>query len=167
MSDAQPSAPKAKRKHDEHSPPIMPLPTKGHDEDLIDMTAMVDIVFFILIFFLVTSCQAISAVIDLPHPKAIDEGKKTVTAAQIQADPNAINIKIEDDNSILVDDDEVEGEDALWLTLKQLAAERSSPPVMIIGSPDATHGTAVKVLDACASARLSNVQFFVPERGDD
>jgi biopolymer transport protein ExbD len=147
---------------------MMPLPKAHHDQDLIDMTAMVDIVFFLLIFFLVTSLQAVQAVINLPQPEAIDDSKnKVVSAAQIQADPNAVTIKIEDDNSILVDDDEVEGEDALWLTLKQIAAERSSPPILIIGSPDATHGTAVKVLDACASARLDNVRFFVPERDDD
>ena len=39
-------------------------------KDLIDMTAMVDIVFFLLIFFLVTSMQSIEAVINLPSPQA-------------------------------------------------------------------------------------------------
>src|SRR5262245_17943939 len=41
-----------------------------HPEDLIDMTAMVDIVFFLLIFFMVTSMQAIESVIGLPTPQA-------------------------------------------------------------------------------------------------
>ena len=37
------------------------------------MTAMVDIVFFLLIFFLVTSMQSIEAVINLPAPAAAGE----------------------------------------------------------------------------------------------
>src|SRR5262245_62038029 len=50
--------------------PILALPpAKGH-EDLIDMTAMVDIVFFLLIFFLVTTLQAALAVMNLPTPQA-------------------------------------------------------------------------------------------------
>ena len=42
-------------------------------EDLIDMTAMVDIVFFLLIFFLVTSMQSIEAVISIARAGAAGE----------------------------------------------------------------------------------------------
>ena len=42
-------------------PPIV-LPNRKHPEDLIDMTAMVDIVFFLLIFFLSSSCSSSSIV---------------------------------------------------------------------------------------------------------
>ncbi len=37
-------------------------------EDLVDMTAMVDIVFFVLIFFMVTSMQGVFSSISLPAP---------------------------------------------------------------------------------------------------
>jgi biopolymer transport protein ExbD len=146
--------------------PLMPLPKPGHDEDLIDMTAMVDIVFFLLIFFLTTSFQAMQAVINLPTPEAIDDSGKAAATAQIQTDPNAIMIKIEEDNTILVDEEEMDNDDVLVLTLKQTAADRASPSALIIGNPDATHGTAVRVLDACASARIENVRFFVPQPAD-
>ena len=42
----------------------------AHSENLVDMTAMVDIVFFLLIFFLVTSLQSLESVINLPSPQA-------------------------------------------------------------------------------------------------
>ena len=45
------------------------MPSTGKHEDLIDMTAMVDIVFFLLIFFLVTSMQSLESVINLPAPQ--------------------------------------------------------------------------------------------------
>ena len=50
-------------------PPLIP-PHRPHPDDLIDMTAMVDIVFFLLIFFLVTSLQALESVMNLPTAKA-------------------------------------------------------------------------------------------------
>src|SRR5438876_11737359 len=52
----------------EESGPAIAVPSSklaGY-EDLIDMTAMVDIVFFILIFFLVTSMQEIMASLETP-----------------------------------------------------------------------------------------------------
>lgn len=144
-------------------------PTKpAHDEDLIDMTAMVDIVFFLLIFFLVTSFQAVQAVLNLPKPEALASDKTKAAATQVQNDPNALRIKIEEDDSILVDDEEVFGEEALWLSLKQIRDERSPEmSVVVIGSPDASHGAAVKVLDACASAKLTNVRFLVEESAEE
>src|SRR5438876_196830 len=41
--------------------PLLLMPHRTQHRDLIDMTAMVDIVFFLLIFFLVTSMQSIEA----------------------------------------------------------------------------------------------------------
>jgi DNA-directed RNA polymerase subunit RPC12/RpoP len=49
--------------------PLLLLPKRAEHKDLIDMTAMVDIVFFLLIFFLVTSMQSLEAVIELPARK--------------------------------------------------------------------------------------------------
>ena len=37
-------------------------------EDLVDMTAMVDIVFFVLIFFMVTSMEGVYSSINMPSP---------------------------------------------------------------------------------------------------
>lgn len=139
----------------------------AHEEDLIDMTAMVDIVFFLLIFFLVTSFQAVQAVLNLPKPETLASDQSKASATQVQSDPNALQIKIEEDDSVLVDDEQVFGEEALWLSLKQIRDERSPDmSVVIIGSPDASHGAAVKVLDACASAKLINVRFLVEESAE-
>src|ERR1700741_194264 len=49
--------------------PLLLFPKRNEHGDLIDMTAMVDIVFFLLIFFMVTSMQALEAVINLPTPQ--------------------------------------------------------------------------------------------------
>ena len=48
--------------------PLSRPSTKINQEELIDMTAMVDIVFFLLIFFLVTSMSTILSSAPLPRP---------------------------------------------------------------------------------------------------
>jgi DNA-directed RNA polymerase subunit RPC12/RpoP len=53
-----------RRKATDH--PLLLMGRRPEHKDLIDMTAMVDIVFFLLIFFLVTSMQSIEAVIGIP-----------------------------------------------------------------------------------------------------
>src|SRR4051812_39131856 len=48
---------------------LLPAVTKhAENEEMIDMTAMVDIVFFLLIFFMVTSYNSQQASIEMPAP---------------------------------------------------------------------------------------------------
>ena len=78
--------------------PLLPAPNP-HAEDLIDMTAMVDIVFFLLIFFLVTSLQALESVMNLPTPQSGEPGVSTgKSVAELENDPNFITVRIEDDD---------------------------------------------------------------------
>src|SRR5437660_1336844 len=73
--------------------PLLLMPRRTQHKDLIDMTAMVDIVFFLLIFFLVTSMQSIEAVINLPAPQP-----PASAADSVQAVPDPSN----DSNFVIV-----------------------------------------------------------------
>jgi biopolymer transport protein ExbD len=142
---------------------MFPPSKRGHEEDLIDMTAMVDIVFFLLIFFLVTSMQAVAAVLDMPKPEQAASSQAVAqNAERLRSDPGAILVKIDADDSIWIDDDTVFGDSALREALERARDDREAdPPVLVIGSPDASHGAAVRVLDACASSKLTNVRFLI------
>ncbi len=52
----------------------------GKYEDLVDMTAMVDIVFFLLIFFMITTASGFLSCIAMPPPK--QDGSATPRAAR-------------------------------------------------------------------------------------
>jgi biopolymer transport protein ExbD len=147
--------------------PLLLMPThKGHPEDLIDMTAMVDIVFFLLIFFLVTSMQALESVIGLPVPQS-DAPSGVQTASSIANDPNYVTVTIDDDDSVWVEGDEAIGEQDLRSKLR--AAREKDPDcrgLMVNGSPDASHGTFVMVIDAGADAGLPELLFAVPNLRD-
>jgi biopolymer transport protein ExbD len=150
----------------EESPLISPH--RAHSEDLIDMTAMVDIVFFLLIFFLVTSLQALEAVMDLPTPQQTAEtGSKVRSIADYENDPNYIIVQIEDDDSIWVEDIQVFNDQDLRSRLRAARTEGERPrSLLVIGDADASHSAAVRVFDAGAGARVSGISLLVQEQSD-
>jgi len=157
----------ADRPEPKSEPPLI-LPRSGEQEQLIDMTAMVDIVFFLLIFFLVTSIQALEAVINLPTPQRSTSSSGVVqNAPDYLNDPAYIVVTIDEDDTIWVDDEEVFGEQNLRARLRAARAESAEcNGLLVIGSPDATHGTLVSVLDAGADAGLTELLFSVSEQAD-
>jgi len=151
----------------EHALLLMPNQF-GHAGDLIDMTAMVDIVFFLLIFFLVTSIQSLQSVINLPTPKA-SAGSTSATTEPIDYlnDPAFIVVTIDENDIIYVEDEEVYGDQNLRARLR--AARKDDPNrtgMLVVGNPEATHGTLVSVLDAGADAGIKELLFSVDERED-
>ena len=156
--------------HDAESPPMLP-PSQAHDEDLIDMTAMVDIVFFLLIFFLVTSLQAMQAVMDAPTPRSTEAGSSAVqSVAEMENDADNIVVRIEDDDSIWLEDspDPIFSDQELRNKIRALNEESETPrTLLVVGSADATHGAAVRVFDAGADARVGGIQFLVEEDDEE
>jgi biopolymer transport protein ExbD len=147
--------------------PLLLLPNKfGHAEDLIDMTAMVDIVFFLLIFFLVTSIQSLESVINLPSPKAsAGSTEATSQPTDYLNDPTFIVVTIDEDDIVYVEDEEVYGDQNLRARLRALRKDDDDRTgLLVVGSPEATHGTLVSVLDAGADAGIRELLFSVDER---
>jgi len=133
--------------------------------DLIDMTAMVDIVFFLLIFFLVTSIQSLEAVMNLPTPQSDASAAPTAMPTDVTSDPANIVVTIDEDDTVWVEDEEVFGEQNLRARLRELRREdEGRDGLLVIGDPDATHGTLVMVLDAGADAGLTDLMFSVGEQ---
>jgi biopolymer transport protein ExbD len=142
---------------------LLVKPIHAHHEDLVDMTAMVDIVFFLLIFFMVTSMQSLEAVIGLPTPQA--QASSSASVAEVSADPNYVTVTIYEDDTVWIDEQPVFGAQDLRTRLRAL---RKNDPLLtgmlVVGSPDASHGTFVMVLDAGADAGLGELMFSVPNQ---
>jgi biopolymer transport protein ExbD len=156
--------PKKKRAPVSSGPLLPPMSRAKHDEDLIDMTAMVDIVFFLLIFFLVTSIQAMESVMNMPTPESSASAATPKTMSDYQNDPECVMIRVEDDDSIWIDDTQVFGDDEMRGKLRSIRKDTPSVvSAMIVGSADASHGAAVRVFDACAATGLDKLNFTVEE----
>jgi biopolymer transport protein ExbD len=153
---------------DDDSPPptdhgmLLVKPVDKHPEDLIDMTAMVDIVFFLLIFFMVTSMQALEAVISLPKPQA--QASAPTSMADFTNNPNYVTVSLYEDDTVWIEDQQVFGAQDLRTRLR--AMKKDDPlltGMLVVGSPDSSHGTFVMVLDAGADAGFSELNFSVPD----
>ena len=134
-------------------------------EDLVDMTAMVDIVFFLLIFFMVTSMQGIYSSIAVPTPdaqKTSAKGRRTV--ADFESDGNYAIVRVDRDDTVWFDGAEVPSEQEL---LVKLRAARQSPAapnkLLVLGSSDARHGTVVMVLDAGTDVGMEEVRLSIDD----
>ena len=140
-----------------------------HPEDLIDMTAMVDIVFFMLIFFMVASAQAIVAVMPMPPAQAQSGAAgKAKSAAELEAESEILTIRIEPGDEIWIDDEQVYGEMAIRTRLRnEKANDKEKRGVLVIGNADATHGAAVLVFDACMDAGYDDIRLSVQETKEE
>jgi biopolymer transport protein ExbD len=121
---------------------------KREDEDAtIDMTPMLDIVFIMLIFFIVTTSFVKEAGIDVQKPKAANATKK----------PTAnIFIAIRENGEIWMDKRVVDVE-RVSANIEKLLAEQPTDIVIIQADVKAEHGVVVKVMDAIKDAGIDKI----------
>jgi biopolymer transport protein ExbD len=156
-------ASRQKERRDVADHPLLFMGRRPEHKDLIDMTAMVDIVFFLLIFFLVTSLQSIEAVINLPSPQASNAPNSVQAVRDITDDSTYVVVTIDADDSMFVDDEEALSEQDLRSKLRAAHQEHEKDGLMINGAADSTHGKFVMVLDAGADAGMKDIKFSVPQ----
>lgn len=143
--------------------PLLLFPPKQKHGDLIDMTAMVDIVFFLLIFFMVTSMAPLEAVINLPTPESTAASSNVQAVPDIANDPSYVVVTIDADDAVWVEDQEVLSEQDLRAKLRAALRDGDYEGMFIKGAGDATHGKFVMVLDAGADAGVKELLFSVEQ----
>lgn len=121
---------------------------KREDEEAtIDMTPMLDIVFIMLIFFIVTTSFVKEAGIDVQKPKAANASKK----------PSAnIFIAVRENGEIWMDKRVVDVE-RVSANIEKLLAEQPTDIVIIQADKKAEHGVVVKVMDAIKDAGIDKI----------
>ena len=117
------------------------------DEAAIDITPMMDIVFIMLIFFIVTTSFVKEAGIDVNKPEAAQAQKKPTATIFIAIRPNG---EIHMDKRI-VDIERVSA------TIEKLLAESPTDTVIIQADREAKHGVVVKVMDQIKAAGIDKI----------
>jgi biopolymer transport protein ExbD len=137
-------------------------------EGLIDMTAMVDIVFFLLIFFLVTSMKAIDSTVPMPAPDPQKAGaREPKPLSDLESDNESIVVHIDRNDRVTVNDAEVHNARDLLFKLRDLRTSGSRPDkLVVIGHGEATHGTAVMIMDTGREVGIENVRLAVTDESE-
>ncbi|MEO2266638.1 ExbD/TolR family protein [Pseudoalteromonas pernae] len=120
---------------------------REQEEAAVDMTPMLDIVFIMLIFFIVTTSFVKEAGIDVNKPEA----------AQATKQKNAnIFIAIRSNGEIWMDKRQVDAE-RVAANIERLLAEQPTEVVIIQADKEAKHGVVVKVMDQIKAAGIDKI----------
>ena len=120
---------------------------REEEEAAVDMTPMLDIVFIMLIFFIVTTSFVKEAGIDVNKPEAAQATKKK----------NAnIFIAIRSNGEIWMDKRQVDVE-RVAANIERLLAEQPTEIVIIQADKEAKHGVVVKVMDQIKAAGIDKI----------
>ena len=120
---------------------------QSEEEEGVDMTPMLDIVFIMLIFFIVTASFVKEAGIDVNRPGAVTAEKK---------EKASILVAITDKGEIWIDKRPVDVR-AVRANIERLRAENPQGSVVIQADKESKNGLLVKVMDAARQAGVDNV----------
>jgi len=121
---------------------------KTDDQADIDMTPMLDIVFIMLIFFIVTATFTKESGIDLSRPDNQEQKK--------QEEKKSIVVQISSTDAIYIDGRRIDLR-AIRANVERMHAELPDAPVVILAETGAHNGTLVNVLDNARQAGVTNV----------
>lgn len=123
------------------------------EESEINITPMLDVVFIMLIFFIVTASFVKEAGIDVNRPDA---------DTAVRQERANILIAISENNEIWIDQRQVDPR-ALRANIERLRAENPEGSVVIQADKKSVTDTLVKVMDAARQAGVYNVSIAAQE----
>jgi len=120
---------------------------RAEDDTQIDMTPMLDVVFIMLIFFIVTTSFVRESGVEVNRPKAATATEQTKAG---------IFIAIKGDGEIYMDRRQVDIQ-RLGANLARILADRGEVGLVIQADQDTRHGLVVKVMDAARTAGIGQI----------
>jgi biopolymer transport protein ExbD len=127
---------------------------QDEQEEEINLTPMLDVVFIMLIFFIVTASFVKEAGIDVNRPEA---------ATAVQKDRANILIAISDKGEIWINKRRVDVR-AVQANVERLKAENPQGSVVIQADKKATTDTLIKVMDASRAAGVYDVSIAAQDK---
>ncbi|MFV8816296.1 ExbD/TolR family protein [Haliea sp. E17] len=123
------------------------------EESQIDLTPMLDVVFIMLIFFIVTSTFVKEAGVDVSRPNA---------DTAVVTESNSIQIGITAANQIFMDKRQVDKR-AVRANVERGLAENPGAAVIIVADSDSKTETLIEVMDQARLAGAENVSVAADE----
>lgn len=141
--------------------------SKIDQEDMIDMTSMVDVVFFLLIFFLVTHMQALDSSIPMPAADAQKPSRRArQSLAAFEADQAYIVVRIDRKDGVWLEGAQVRSAQDLVMKLRKLRNSGAHPDTLLVAANgEASHATTVMVLDSGNEVGLEHVRLALHDEG--
>ena len=129
---------------------------RGNDEAEINITPMLDIVFIMLIFFIVTTSFVKEKGLEVSRPS-------NSPPKEIKKNKGPIVVKIDSNGNITMKGRMLEDK-AVEANLEREKAERPDSPLIIAAHPDADTNALVIILDAAEAVGVASVSVATTTR---
>jgi len=122
-----------------------------------DLTSMADVVFLLLLFFMLTASYEMQKAIASPKPEQSEVGAQQALPTMDELEENHVVVDIDADNQIFVD--EVPSAiDRLAETIRAARVRSGRTDLLLKVNGDALHGTVVAVIDAANAAGMEHIR---------
>ncbi len=134
----------------------MNFQNKTKEEFELNLTPLIDVVFLLLIFFMVTTTFDKETELKIELPQAAGEQKQV---------KDMLEISIDSKGRFFVNQHEVvnSGLATIKKAIKQAAGDNKAPSLLISADGQATHQAVVTVLDAASQLGFVNITFAANE----
>ncbi len=131
-------------------------PKKKGKSLIINITSLIDVMFLLLIFFMVSSTFKSQPAINLVLPRS-------ATAEQTPTSPSVLYLT--DDGTIYLDDRQLT-EDELQVALQQLQAATAEDRIVLRADMQATHGRVVGLIDLVKKSGFTRISLSARQVAD-
>jgi serine/threonine protein kinase len=137
------------------------FPTRAPAEvEELDMTPMIDVTFLLLIFFMITASFTLQKSLNVPPPDPDEGASSQPVTDEMQAE--SIEIRIDQENTILVEGVAVETFDEIVGAIEQKMGEEGKTAILLEAEPESTHGKSILVFDAAQAAKVQKIRQKLP-----
>ena len=127
--------------------------SKSRDEVDLDITPLIDVVFLLLIFFMVSTTFEHNSEINITLPSS----SKDVTEKK----SDAVNISLDAQGNVYINGEIIRNDqlETIKIALSDALVGLKEPPVIINADSNATHQSVVKIMDVASQLGLFNITF--------
>ncbi|MDD3610188.1 MAG: biopolymer transporter ExbD [Halothiobacillaceae bacterium] len=131
-------------------------PRRREELDL-NLIPLIDVVFMLLIFFMVTTTFERETTLNIDLP---------VAGAEAKAPPRSLTLEIDRDGQYALNGERLTAEpDALRKALREARGEdKDAPPLLVLADGETAHQAVVAALDAAREAGLTHLSIATRER---
>lgn len=131
------------------------------DEVDLDITPLIDVVFLLLIFFMVSTTFEHNSEINITLPSSSKEIS--------EAKPNAVNVGLDAEGNVYINDKALVNAqmETIKIALSDALVGLDEPPIIISADANATHQSVVRVMDAARQLGLVKITFATQEIRDE
>ncbi len=147
---------------------VVVFPRTEPPEDVMDMTPMVDVVFQLLIFFMMTAAFSLQKSLEVPPPDPNDETAQSQTLEELENENDFVIVRIDREDVVTVEGRDAPSEQDLLTKLREArngAAGGRAPRsgMLVLADPACRHETVVRALDAGNAVGMERIRLATVE----